>query len=122
MFDGILSILSIVKELVKNYSEYRNSRKDELYNALEAINRAANRTKVYYNSRNFQNEEPNQELSDIWLDAASEVRNLDSDLYYRLLNKAKFWANPNDWNVERSTKARIFIDDILEDTNNLLNQ
>lgn len=50
------------------------------------------------------NERPNIELADAWMNAARAVRDLDRNLYERLLLKAEFWANPIDWNDEQSKK------------------
>ena len=60
-------------------------------------------------------EKPNQGLSEIWVEAASKVRGLDSDLYNRLLAKSEYWANPEEWTDEDALSYNISLDSIKKD-------
>lgn len=52
------------------------------------------------------------DLSTIWKDAATKVRALDENLYFRLLGKAEYWSNPEIWTDEKIAKANIKLEAI----------
>ena len=119
MLEYLSGFLTVLKE-VKTFQKYLNEKKDKTFEAIEAIHRAANQTRAYFNSYDYKEGIPNIELSELWLDAASAVRRLDADLYNRLIEKANFWSNPSNWNSSDVEEARIYIDDIISDTNRMI--
>ena len=116
LFEAILKALAEIRIFKISNSKNR----ERIFNAVEAIREAANRTKHYYARMETEKEEPNIELSTAWMNAARAVRELDSDLYQRLLQKADFWADPNQWTPEMSEQKNIYLDEILEDSNRIL--
>lgn len=119
MLEYLNGFINVLKE-VKSFKAYLNEKKNKSYEAIEAIHKAANATRAYFNSTDYKDGLPNTELSNLWLNAASAVRKLDEDLYGRLLEKANFWSNPSNWSVSDVEKARIYIDEILRDTKKMI--
>lgn len=119
MIEFLVGITTVLSNL-KDFKKYVGEKKDQAYNAVEAIQRAANRTNAYFASDDFRPGYPNPELSDLWIQAAAAVRRLDQNLYGRLLEKSEFWANPKRWNDEMVREARIYISDIIEDSTQIL--
>lgn len=115
------TIKAVVDEIWRIYS-HRTDKKREVYTSIEAIYRAANRTRFVIASNNYQAHTPNAELSDLWVEAATAVRELDDNLYERLLQKSEYWADPRNWDIEMVSKARLYIDDIIEDANRILRE
>ena len=116
LFEAILKALSEIRI----FKLSRNKNKERIYNAVETIRDAANKTKHYYSSMHTEQEEPNIHLSEAWMNAARAVRELDLNLYQRLLEKADFWADPSLWTKEMSEQKNIYLDEIIEDTDRLL--
>lgn len=120
-FESLEAILKVLTT-IKSFKISRKENKEKIFEAVEAIQEAANRTKFYYSDLQNNFEKPNIDLSEYWLKAASAVRGFDRDLYNRLLDKADFWANPSSWTMEMSQQHNIYLDDIIEDTDRLLNR
>lgn len=118
-FESLEAILKVLNA-IKSFKISRKENKERIFQAVESIREAANRTKHYYSSLRTGDEQPNIDLSEYWLKAASAVRELDRDLYNRLLDKADFWANPSSWTTELSEQHNIYLDEILEDSNRIL--
>ena len=116
LFEAILKALAEIR--IFKISHRKNQ--ERIFKAVETIREAANKTKHYYATMKTKNEEPNIELSEAWMNAARAVRELDPDLYQRLLIKADYWANPNQWTPEMSEEKNIYLDEILEDSNRIL--
>lgn len=116
LFEAILKVLGEIRI----FKISRSKNQERIFNAVEMIREAANKTKHYYASKRTEKEEPNIVLSDAWMNAARAVRELDSDLYQRLLEKADFWADPTHWTPEMSEQKNIYLDEIMEDSNRLL--
>lgn len=118
-FESLEAILKVLAE-VRIFSISRKQKKERIFNAVEAIRSAANRTKFYYSSLEDEVERPNIDLTDAWMKAATAVRELDPNLYERLLMKAEFWANPASWTEEQNERNNILLESILEDTDKIL--
>lgn len=120
-FESLEAIIKVLAEL-KILGISRKEKRNNIFIAVEAIRSAANDTKFYYSTLLNKNVEPNINLSKSWLSATSAVREIDTNLYERLLMKADFWANPNNWTPEQSEKNNIYLDSIIEDTDRILNK
>jgi hypothetical protein len=116
LFEAIIKVLAEIK----NFKISRTKNKERVFNAVEKIREAANKTKHYYASLKNDKEEPNINLSQTWMEAARAVRELDQNLYQRLLDKADFWANPNNWTTEMLEARNIYLDEIIEDVDRIL--
>lgn len=115
-FDIVKEGLKEIKELVTK----KGKKKEKVYEAIEAINKAANRTTIYITKSISGTYKSDQELSDLWMEAAKAVRELDNNLYFRLLGKAEYWSNPEDWPEDRVQKARISLLEIKREAKKLL--
>lgn len=115
-FDIVKEGLKEIKELVAK----KGKKKEKVYEAIEAINKAANRTTIYITKSISGTYKSDQELSDLWMEAAKAVRELDNNLYFRLLGKAEYWSNPEDWPEERVKKAKISLLEIKREAKKLL--
>lgn len=118
----VFDVIKLMMPALKDFLIYRKDKKNEIYNAVETIQRAANRTRFIIASDNFQPNRLNAELSDLWVNAAAAVRDLDRDLYERLLEKSGYWSDPRMWDMQMVADSRIYIDDIIEDSNRFLKE
>jgi hypothetical protein len=110
--DAFDRVLKEIKEMISKNKE----KEQKAFAACEAIQKAANRTSEFLQTHSKTSSKPNLALSDIWLDAAKAVRELDSGMYNRLLSKAEYWSNPNDWTDEKIEAANIRLDTIRKDS------
>lgn len=115
-FDIVKEGLKELKELVAK----KGKKKEKVYDAIEAINKAANRTTIYITKSISGTYKSDQELSDLWMEAAKTVRELDTDLYFRLLGKAEYWSNPEEWPEDKVKKAKISLLEIKREARKLL--
>ena len=118
----ILDAIKLALPEIWNIYRHRKDKRDKTFAAIEAIQRAANRTRYIIASNDYLPHTPNVELSNLWIDAASAVRELDKDLYGRLLDKSEYWADPAQWNEQMVRDTRIYINDIIEDSNRFLKE
>lgn len=109
--DSIKFGLSEVKELFNKAEK----RKQKSYLAIETVYKAANETSTFLAKCKRKTEAPNTELSNIWIEAASKVRELDSELYTRLLAKSEYWANPEEWTKDKIEEYNISLESIKND-------
>lgn len=117
-----LDLFKLLTIEIPKYLDKRGAQKQKAFEALEAILRAANRTSIFITKCIKGTYKANLELSDLWIDAAAKVRDLDPDLYNRLLEKAEYWTNPQGWSDERIKEARIGLLDIKRDAKGILNR
>lgn len=96
----------LIKE-VKEIFDKKAQKKQKAYEAIEAIYKAANRTSFYITMNQNGTYKSNLELSDLWLETAAKVRDLDESLYEQLLMKAEYWSNPENWSNEDVKRTRI---------------
>ena len=59
-------------------------------------------------------------ISKLWTEAALKLRSVNRDLAQRCALKGDYWTNPEDWSVRRIKKARIDIDRIFREAQELL--
>lgn len=111
-----LEAFKLTVESIKNIIYWNSNKKAKAFEAVEAIQRAANRTSIFITKSRQRTYKSNVELSDIWLDAAKAVRELDKDLYNRLLMKAEYWSNPEEWDNQKVDNARISLLEIKRDS------
>lgn len=108
-----------LKEVKELFSK-QEVKKAKSYEAVEAVYEAANKTTTFLQECIRKVEKPNKDLSKIWMDAAKKVRDLDSDLYFRLLGKAEYWADPTTWSKEKIDRANIALQSIRKDARQIL--
>lgn len=108
--------LTEVKELFTK----QKAKKVRSYEAIEAVYEAANETTVFLQECERKVEKPNKDLSKIWMEAAKKVRDVDEELYFRLLGKAEYWSDPTAWTPEKIAKANIALTAIKNDSRQIL--
>jgi hypothetical protein len=108
-----------LKEVKELFSK-QEVKKAKSYEAVEAVYEAANETTAFLKEYMRKVDKPNKDLSKIWMDAAKKVRDLDSDLYFRLLGKAEYWADPTTWTQEKIDRANIALYSIKKDSRQIL--
>jgi len=113
------AIKLLIPEISRFFSN-RKAKREKAFEAIEAVLRAANRTSIYITKRLKGTYKSNIELAEIWMDAASKVRDLDGDLYNRLLSNAEYWSNPESWTEKQVADARIGLLDIKRDAKGIL--
>lgn len=88
---GDIKVISWVADKLVSHSD---GKKILTNDAITAIHAAWTRT---YNYLNNQNGEyiPNQELSDLWNQAANSTRLVNVELAQQLTKKSRFWIHPN---------------------------
>ena len=87
-----LDVIKLGLSEIKDLFNKQEKKKEKSYEAIETIYKAANDTSSFLAQCSRNVEKPNTELSNIWVEAASKVRNLDSEMYNRLLAKSEYWA------------------------------
>ncbi|MHC1777562.1 MAG: hypothetical protein AB9834_19345 [Lentimicrobium sp.] len=105
--DTWLSALVILIKEVKEIFDKKTQKKQKAYEAIEAIYKAANRTSFYITMNQNGTYKSNLELSDLWMETAVKVRDLDLALYEQLLMKAEYWSNPQNWSNEDVKTTKI---------------
>lgn len=115
-----LESIQVVLKEIKSAISNKKEAKQNLFEAVESIEKAANDTTTYLKNCNRQSEIANTALSDIWMESAKKVRDIDGDLYMRLLAKAEYWSDPSQWNDQRVERVNIALDSIRKDSRNIL--
>lgn len=105
--DTWLSATVILIKEVKEIFDKKAQKKQKAYEAIEAIYKAANRTSFYITMNQNGTYKSNLELSDLWLETAAKVRDLDELLYEQLLMKAEYWSNPENWSDKDVKRTKI---------------
>ena len=114
--DIIKTGLPEIKQIITGQKEKRA----KVYEAVEAIHKAAIATNIFLQECMRKVEKPNKDLSEIWMEAASKVRELDNEFYIRLLGKADYWSFPASWSDEQLQHANISLEAIKKDALKIL--
>jgi len=93
LFSGIRTAESLAGKVLSK----KGTRIQHKINAMEALQRAINATRVYLLENEYV---PNLMLSNLWLDAFSAMIKIDKRLAGRLRQKSKFWTDPGSWLME----------------------
>jgi len=102
IFSGLkLAETSISKVLSKKGTRINNK-----ILAVSAMQRAINATEIYLTNSNHDYQ-PNENLSNLWLEAFTAMIKIDKSLAGRLREKSKFWSNPQRWLREESAMELV---------------
>ncbi len=102
IFSGIKAVEIIVESVLSK----KGTRIDNKIKAVTSLQKAINTTEIYLTNSN-QNYVPNQELSDLWLVAFTNMIKIDKYLAGRLRDNSRFWSNPQSWLEEDGAMALI---------------
>jgi hypothetical protein len=92
--------------------------------ALKSIYKALSETKSYFTDRKTMpiNRERERQISNLWFDSSSELKNIDQELAVKCFLKGDFWADPDNWKQEDGVKINISIDEMTKLAKELLNK
>lgn len=91
---SFLADLNFLSAIVDKLLQYSDKHKVRVNDAMTSIAKAWNYTYNYL--RNERGEYiPNQQLSDLWNEAASKTRLIDKELARQLSDKSRFWIHPD---------------------------
>ncbi|MCX2718889.1 hypothetical protein [Lentiprolixibacter aurantiacus] len=97
----ILSVLNLALSAVGKALTKRGTRIEKKIRAVQLMQKAVNRTKLYLNESNG-NYHPNAELSDLWNEAFAAMILIDHELARKLNEQSRFWIEPQAWLLEES--------------------
>ena len=115
-----IETLKFAVEEFKDFFSKQEKKKNATFEAVESIYQAANETESFLVECGRKVEKPNTELTQVWINAASKVRELDKNMYMRLLAKSEYWANPENWTDAKIDKYNIAVNSIRNDCQDML--
>ncbi|HHP2750677.1 TPA: hypothetical protein ACRX4O_001109 [Klebsiella quasipneumoniae] len=101
----------------------KNSKCQEITNALGQVISASEKTQTYLLSRvesGERNRMKEWELAELWSHAAFTISQIDSDLSSRLHVKSEFWRDPDTWNQGLRATKDISLDHVSSHARKLL--
>ena len=101
-FSGIKTAISLIDKVLPK----KGTRISDKVLAVTAMQRAINATEAYLTTSN-RNFKPNDNLSNLWLDAFTAMVKIDKELAFSLRQKSKFWSNPQKWIREDSAMELV---------------
>ena len=97
----ILSILNLAISAVGKALTKRGTRIEKKIRAVQLMQKAVNRTKLYLN-QSKGSYAPNAQLSDLWNEAFAAMMPIDQSLAKQLNDQSRFWIEPQAWLLEDS--------------------
>jgi hypothetical protein len=120
-------VLSIFKEfkdwiLGIDKANLEHNKEDKI--ALKSIYLALSETKFYFRDRKTipQDRERERQISKLWFDASTELKNIDRDLAQRCFLKGDFWTDPNNWQQNDEESINISIEEMTKLSKELIFQ
>jgi len=89
-----LADIGILSAVVDKLLQYSDKHKVRVNDAITSISKAWSYTYNYLRNENGEYV-ANQQLSDLWNDAASKTRLIDRELARQLSDKSRFWIHPD---------------------------
>lgn len=89
-----LADINILSGIVDKLLQYSDKHQVRVNDAITAISKAWTYTFNYLRNENGEYV-PNQQLSDLWNEAASKTRLVNIELAGQLKDKARFWIHPD---------------------------
>ena len=91
---SFLADIGILNTIVDKLLQYSDKHKVRVNDAITSITKAWSYTYNYLRNENGEYV-ANQQLSDLWNDAASKTRLIDRELARQLSDKSRFWIHPD---------------------------
>ena len=123
MLEAVVALLPALGGLLKDALKRRRLQDARGQDAVAAILRAVNETKLYVSAlaRGVQRDTNREaELSRHWTDAAAKLHGIDDDLAQRFRLKGEYWVAPDQWDGEKVEQARILLTEVAADADALL--
>mgnify|MGYP003610137831 CR=1 FL=1 len=121
----ITSLLLVFKEfrdwiLGIDKANLEHNKEDKL--ALKSIYIALSETKSYFTDRISapQDRKREAQISRLWFEASTELKNVNQDLAQRCFLKGDFWTDPNNWQQKDGEKINISLDEMTKLSRELL--
>jgi hypothetical protein len=118
--DGI-SLVAAVTAFLAYLEAKKATRQGRNLEALRKVVEAADKTETYIALGKHDRRKEN-ELAELWSEAAFLISNVDKKLAFRLNMKSKFWRDPNTWTPEDDSRIDISLRTVRADAERLLEQ
>lgn len=92
----ILGGINTSQTLLDKVLSKKGTKREKKILAVSLLQKAINNTEQYL-VESQSNYRPNQELSQLWLDAFTAMVSIDKELAKSLRQKSRFWSNPELW-------------------------
>jgi hypothetical protein len=89
-----ISDIKLLGWILDKLAAYSDKHKERVNEAISAIHAAWTRTYDYLKNQSGDYV-PNQELSDLWNEAAQKTRLVNPELASQLQDKSRFWIHPD---------------------------
>ena len=118
LFSGINTSSSLLDKVLSK----RGTRIDNKIMAVANLQKAINATEVYL-TKNNKNYQPNEQLSNLWLEAFTSMIKIDKSLARSLRTSSLFWSNPHKWLNEKGAMELVpTLKDLNERCEGILNE
>jgi len=108
---NIVSDLKLLGWILDKLSTYSDKQRERVNEAINAIYAAWTRTFDYLKNNNGTYV-PNQELSDLWNEAAYRTRLVNPELASQLQDKSRFWIHPALPRQKKILKLTEIVDEL----------
>lgn len=102
LFSGINTAGSLLDKVLSK----RGTRINDKIKAVTSLQKAINYTEAYLTKTN-NTYQPNEHLSNSWLEAFTAMIKIDKNLARELRTKSLFWSNPQKWLKENSAMELV---------------
>lgn len=111
------SLESFVEFCINFYNKKSNAKRQDVEDALRAVQIALNETQIYYALRDRgmpRNDEKEVQLSRYWSAASIPLRHIDFDFAERCEHKSLYWLNPDDWSDRKIGRYKIRLSSVAK--------
>jgi len=123
-FSDLLGLKDVVFKIIELFKERKNRLDEQHKTALDKLYIALNETKFYladfYKGKRDRDQE--KAISSFWREASLSLRNVDVELADKCFLKMDYWSDPDDWTQKEIRKAKIDIDQVLDETRFLIKE
>jgi hypothetical protein len=120
----VLTIFKEFRDWILGIDKANLEHNKEDKTALKTVYKALSETKSYFTDRNIMPRDRDRErqISNLWFDSSSELKNIDQNLAVRCFLKGDFWTDPDSWEQNEGEKLNISIDEMTKLARELLNK
>lgn len=118
LFSGINTSSSLLDKVLSK----RGTRINDKIKAVANLQKAINATEAYL-TKSKKAYQPNEQLSNLWLEAFTAMIKIDKNLARELRTKSLFWSNPKKWLKEKGAMELVpTLKDLNERCEGILNE
>lgn len=132
---ALINLIPHLQELFNNWKSGVQQRTEQDKEAFDALCKAISETRIYVATLERpvfakrdpdatpamrRSEEAEAKLSRLWTAVAVQLRPVDRDLAARCLMKGDYWADPDAWSTSAIRRARIGLNMMFKDAQELL--